>query len=645
MLGQVQRIAATVLLPIAAVTFGTAGARADAAGGPSPEQALAERYSPVVRISGEQGGCGQGEAYQPVPVDAVLGNHDVALRGPWRGTGVVTIAPTATDLAAGLGTYALDFPGDALSPGCDYADWAGDLQRTHRPTVYAHLTTEAGRPGEIALQYWFFYVYNDFNDKHEGDWEMIQLNFRAADASGALATGPYEVGYSEHEGAERAAWEPGGKLQLIDGTHPVVYPALGSHANYFSAQLYLGHSAAQGVGCDDTLGPSRTLRPDVAVIPQQRADYLRAQPWLGYRGHWGERHPAFNDGPTGPTTKTRWDAPFTWEDETWRDKSFAVPQGGVLGHAATGFFCSAVARGSSALNALMAEPQIVLIVLVVLVATAGWLASRTTWGPANPFRARRRRSWGALVTSALRLYTTHLRTFAGIGLVFVPIGLLTVLVQYLLFDLGGLSPLVDTAGSSNPVVALLVHALGALGALIGMTVVQAATAHAVAEFDEGRRVTAAGALRRTLASGRRLLGALVVFTLVVGVLALTVVGSILGFYLTVRWSLFAQAGMLGDAVAPLRGSLRVTRGHFWRTASVVLFVTVLCLVIGPLVGSVLLFATDSSFAVVNLVSALVDVVVSPFIAITATYLYFDLDVRRQLAERAYGERLALPAEV
>ena len=27
-------------------------------------------------------------------------------------------------------------------------------------------------PGRIALQYWLFYVFNDFNNLHEGDWEM-----------------------------------------------------------------------------------------------------------------------------------------------------------------------------------------------------------------------------------------------------------------------------------------------------------------------------------------------------------------------------------------------------------------------------------------------------------------------------------------
>jgi hypothetical protein len=101
--------------------------------------------------------------------------------------------------------------------------------------------------------------------RHEGDWEMAQLDFNAQNATQALSTKPYEVGYSQHESAERAQWG-GGKLQIVDATHPVVYPSLGSNANYYSSQLYLGRNAAQGVGCDDTVGPSRQLRPDVVVI-------------------------------------------------------------------------------------------------------------------------------------------------------------------------------------------------------------------------------------------------------------------------------------------------------------------------------------------------------------------------------------------
>ena len=110
-------------------------------------------------------------------------------------------------------------------------------------------------PGQLALQYWLYYVFNDWNNTHEGDWENIQLLFDADDARQALAREPVSVGYSQHEGSEEATWGED-KLELVDGTHPVVYPAAGSHANFFESALYLGSSAQQGVGCDDTSGPS-----------------------------------------------------------------------------------------------------------------------------------------------------------------------------------------------------------------------------------------------------------------------------------------------------------------------------------------------------------------------------------------------------
>ena len=112
-------------------------------------------------------------------VDPVFGNDQVALRGPWRGDNLVQVAPTADDVASGRDRYHLDFPGNALSPKCDYEAWQQSLPTV--PTTYAHVVSEEG---QTALQYWFFYVYNDYNDRHEGDWEMIQLELPGRDRGG-----------------------------------------------------------------------------------------------------------------------------------------------------------------------------------------------------------------------------------------------------------------------------------------------------------------------------------------------------------------------------------------------------------------------------------------------------------------------------
>ena len=218
------------------------------------ETALAERYAPVVRLVAQAQDCGYGESYEPIDVDLLFGEQTVALRGPWGPGDLIKVGPTAEDLSRNLYEYHLDFPGNALDPGCDYERWANRLTEGTAPAVYAHVATDPGFPGQLALQYWLYYVFNDWNNTHEGDWENIQLIFDADDARQALAREPVSVGYSQHEGSEEATWGEE-KLELVDGTHPVVYPAAGSHANFFESALYLGSSAEEGVGCDDTIGP------------------------------------------------------------------------------------------------------------------------------------------------------------------------------------------------------------------------------------------------------------------------------------------------------------------------------------------------------------------------------------------------------
>jgi hypothetical protein len=133
------------------------------------ERQLAARYAPVVRLVEQKQECGPGEPYEPMDVDALFGQPTVALRGPWNPVDLVKIGPTATDLSRGLYEYHLDFPGNALDPGCGYERWARRITAGHDPTVDAHVSTDPDRPGRLALQYWLFYAYNDWNNLHEGD--------------------------------------------------------------------------------------------------------------------------------------------------------------------------------------------------------------------------------------------------------------------------------------------------------------------------------------------------------------------------------------------------------------------------------------------------------------------------------------------
>ncbi|HZE28616.1 MAG TPA: hypothetical protein VE055_00855, partial [Gaiellaceae bacterium] len=419
------------------------GVCATARGSEADEQALAERYAPVVRLVEQKEPCGPGEPYRPLDVDALFGQPTVALRGPWNAADLVKIGPTARDLAGGLYEYHLDFPGNALDPGCHYEEWANRVSKGHEPTVYAHVATDPAHPGRLALQYWLFYAYNDWNNLHEGDWEMIQLDFDAASPAEALAKRPAKVGYSQHEGAEKASWGAD-KLELVDGTHPVVYPAAGSHANFFGEGLFLGSSASQGVGCDNTTGPHDDLRPAVATIPSDPAQARAEFPWIGFQGRWGELQPAFFNGPTGPNLKTQWTEPITWSED-WRDQSFTVPAGSAFGTAATDFFCQAIGSGSRALVQLVHRPLQFTLTLAALALLFLWALSRTSWQPTAPLRLARRRAWGQTLAASARMYLANPGLMLGIGILFIPIALLTTLLQRLV--VGGTDVLgVETGG-------------------------------------------------------------------------------------------------------------------------------------------------------------------------------------------------------
>lgn len=114
-------------------------------------------------------------------VDPLLGNPEVALRQVGNDDAVIQWAPTAEDLAGlGSATY-LDFPGKSLNPGYTYAEYQATYAPLPEVAVYAHVAREADRPGYVAVQYWFYWYYNDWNDRHESDWEFIQVLFEADD--------------------------------------------------------------------------------------------------------------------------------------------------------------------------------------------------------------------------------------------------------------------------------------------------------------------------------------------------------------------------------------------------------------------------------------------------------------------------------
>jgi len=619
---------ACVSAPVAAASLGD-------------EQTLAQRYAPVVRLV-EHTDCPPGRPYTPIDVDLLFGEPTVALRGPWGGNDLVKIGPTAEDLAKGLFEYHLDFPGNALDPGCSYLRWERRLTAGRAPTVYAHVTKDPRHPGKIALQYWLFYVFNDWNNLHEGDWEMIQLVFDASSAAQALQRAPLEVGYSQHEGAERAAWNDD-KLERVDGTHPVVHPAAGSHANFFGEALYLGSSAEEGVGCDDTRGPTFDVRPVVRTIPGDQAQAERTFPWIAFEGRWGELRPAFFNGPTGPNLKRQWTAPIEWSSG-WRARSYTVPGGSAFGPQATGFFCGGIGGGSRALVQLVHHPLEFSLVLGGLVLLVIFLLSRTDWRPSAPLRLARRRAWGQVLSSAGRMYVARFPLFVGMGVLFVPVSLLVALLQALALHATNVLG-VQTGGESNGVLAVVVLAIGTALTLLGLGVVQAATARALVEIDQGRQVGPLQAYRLALASVGSLFGALLVATLAISLLANSIFLLPIAAWLAGRWALIAPVTALErtSALAALRRSGRLVRKRWLKVTTLIVVGGALVLVVGPLIGVLLILGTDAPFWLVNVIAGIVYAVTMPYVALTTAYVYFDARVRTGLTDER--ETAVLPEEV
>jgi hypothetical protein len=595
-------------------------ALARGAGPVSAAQRLANEYAPItmVRVQDDPPCDTSREQYQPTSVDTVLGNPTVTLDravGGRKGTQVVRRAPTAKDIA-GLGSdYYLNLKGNPLGDTCVYARSFAALKRAGKAPVvtYAHIARERGYSG-FALQFFLFWYFNQFNDLHESDWEGMQLTFDADSPQEALGQEPDQMILFQHAGGERADWDDE-KVQT-DGRHPVVHPAAGSHATFYSSAVYVENGEhGSGLGCDNSAPPERELRPRPILLPD-RATRTGPFAWLSYTGHWGQKEEGFNTGPTGPATKHEWGRPFSWMAEQ-RHASARMPGGSLVGPEITQVFCGAVADVSGLLNAKQRSSLETLLTLGTVIVLIAAFLGLTRWRPVDLEHLRARRSFGQLIRAARQLYGRHWSPMVLIALTAIPI-------------VGGAQYLAGLPGTGTPGALAVTDLLGTFARPIALAIVSAAVIEFVRSLAETGHAGFVDAWRRMSHRFWRVVAAQLLATLGVLLMAITIVGIPFAVWKLVGWSFVQQEVLISDQAirGAFRGSSDLVRGRWWHTARPVLFLTLITIVAGPMVTFALIFTPFPLFWI-NVIGSLIFALLIPYVALGYTLLYLDLQARAE----------------
>ena len=120
-----------------------------------------------------------------------------------------------------------------------YHQYAEMSEAERQPVYYGRVVREHAKGVDWKiLQYHFFYAFNDWRlgangiNHHEGDWEMIAIYLKNDE--------PYAILFSQHGSGAMKLWQDVRCVKDEDGcvtTHPLIYTALGSHANYSKPEV------------------------------------------------------------------------------------------------------------------------------------------------------------------------------------------------------------------------------------------------------------------------------------------------------------------------------------------------------------------------------------------------------------------------
>ncbi len=401
---------------------------------PSPGAAsdLVTQYAPVLKFN-------KAENFYPVAVDYTLSRSALKVM-TMDGSQLVSSSVTSTALAGySRDAYFLD------NTAGGYSEILGNYQQGKSSlgyTVYAR-TTQMNT--YTVVQYWFFYAYNDAAmNQHEGDWEGVTILFSG--------TTPVYAAYSQHDSGQRAAWAD----VEVEGTHPVVYVAEGSHANYFRS-----YQGKLGAANDDVGGEGLALQPtDYSIVALgEPGNHPPDQGWLDFGGRWGDwvKLADASMGSAGPFGPAKGDNAVKWAQATsW---VFILPQ---------------IDKNALYLDLAMAN------LLLIFLGISGIQALWKLIGIARVARGGRLRI-GAVMKSraAIGVVIGFLGVLVGVGAAFLPYYLVRANIETSVLTTGGTVDLVKIDGLNGIAVNLLssggIQPLGAasvpFGVLIAASVV------------------------------------------------------------------------------------------------------------------------------------------------------------------------------
>ena len=221
---------------------------------------------------------------------------------------------------------------------------------------------------------------------------------------------------------------------------------------------------------------------------------------------------------------------------------------------------------------------------------------------------------GGIANETIRLYREHfLSLVAIVAIVQVIIAILVAIVVHLILH-------------GNVVLGVIAGLVTGVLTLIGIEVQSGALTVSLADDYLGRPITVQRALSAAVDRIGSLVGTSLLVGVLVGLMAITVIGIPFAIYFGIRWVFIAQVVMLENraGTAAMQRSGQLVQGFWWRTFGILLLVGIIIGVISDILT--LPFGQNVSGDIVRLV---VQIILTPIAAAVATLLYFDMRVRKE----------------